>query len=381
MEVSDCQDVPPEVLQRVVWHVLTQFLDDVMVGPLALDLSFDATLMSTDDMLYERKTTAMTVQMELFRSLEDPMAQLLRASYKIRHITLEALAKTFNIQYIDLGLGRLEGACPWRTLSLQRYDAWWASHSLEPPPAPLDAPDALSGPPVLAAYLATAVLQREARLVWAFLAAPEHLQEDSARVLGPWQLGIVERWARHATATLAACPEPFPRGALARRVHAAVLDASVAELFGVFVHQLREAARGVRRWQQRAVDAPFGGVAGTWAATLSGMAHNTAEALLRLFQDVPARLEEFDELSGSTTESVDELIGHAKYLALISALSDIADLDVEGLVYERCRSEALSLSTIFSQRLKRLSPQAPLLTHDAGGAAIDVSAVVPEAGG
>ncbi|GJE95714.1 hypothetical protein PsYK624_119000 [Phanerochaete sordida] len=365
-EASNRQDVPPEVLQRIVWHVLAQFLDDVILGPLALDLNFDATLMSTADMLYERGTTAMTVQMELFRSLDNPMAQLLMASYKIRHVTLEAIAKTLNIRYIDEGLGRLEGERPWRTLCLQRYDAWWATNSLEPPSAPPDAPDAPdapSGPPVLAASLATVVLQREARLVWAFLATPDLLQEDSARVLKPWQAGIVQQWARHASATLAVCPEPFPCGALARRVHTAVVDASVAELFGVFLHQLRETARGVRRWQRRAVDAPFGGVARPWAGAFSGMAQSTAERLLRLFQEVPARLEKFDGLAGLalslTGETVDELIGQAKYLALIRALSDIADLDVEGLVYERCRSEARSLSAVFSQRLERLSPQPP----------------------
>ena len=70
-----------------------------------------------------------------------------------------------------------------------------------------------------------------------------------------------------------------------------------------------------------------------------------------------------------------------QYLALIRALSDIADLGVEGLVYERCRIEARLLSEIFSQRLGKLSHQAQQPSHGVGGAAVGASGAVREADG
>ena len=38
MEASSRQDVPSEVLQQIIYHVLAQYLDDLMVGPLALNV-------------------------------------------------------------------------------------------------------------------------------------------------------------------------------------------------------------------------------------------------------------------------------------------------------------------------------------------------------
>ena len=43
------RNVPPEVQQRIIYHVLAQYLDDLMVGPLALNPEVDATAMSAPD--------------------------------------------------------------------------------------------------------------------------------------------------------------------------------------------------------------------------------------------------------------------------------------------------------------------------------------------
>ncbi|GJE95717.1 hypothetical protein PsYK624_119030 [Phanerochaete sordida] len=303
------------------------------------------------------------------------MIQLLRASYQIRHVTLEALAKTFNIRYIDEGLGRFEGQSPWHSLSLQAYDAWWAARNSGPASPPPDGPDDPNEPPILAAYLAAAVLQRQTKAFWAFLNHP-----GPPEVADHSQISITERWERYAMAKLAAFPEPFRCSALFQRVYAVVAGSTTAVVFGLLPHQLRAMRRSVQRAYQN-----NGGQTLNDSA-LEGIGF-TAELLLIWLRPIPATLERLDAIPKGvlcpTAESVDGMMGRAKHLALIGALSDILDLNLANPAFERCQSEARSLSKILSERLAKLPQEAQSPADgQAGGAAIDASdPLVQEADG
>lgn len=131
--------LPTEVVHRIVSYALAAYLDDVIDGPHALELEIEqdfevgeaSICCSRAEMLtlcgrqciagrrltwsktwYGLRGVAISESLAPFQKRTGvssaPVVQLLRVSYVVRHVTLEVVAKVFNLRYINDGLGRYE---------------------------------------------------------------------------------------------------------------------------------------------------------------------------------------------------------------------------------------------------------------------------------
>lgn len=199
-----------------------------------------------------------------------PVVQLLRVSYVVRHVTLEVVAKVFNVRYISKGLGRyaavplsrraltvstsLEGTRPWRTLSKCRYDVWSTTKGGRVPSALIDDPSELRAPPVLDVYLALASVRREVDLTWKFVNSAHTEFRGEPRHLYPLGLTDVPRWMEHATRRSQECPEVFREG-LSPRIGEA-LEHAIVNVFTAHMRALERTWKRLKNTHRAPYNAP-----------------------------------------------------------------------------------------------------------------------------
>ncbi|GJE95721.1 hypothetical protein PsYK624_119070 [Phanerochaete sordida] len=339
--------LPTEVLHRIVSHALAAHFADVIDGPHALNVDNYPDAICSFETVYERETHAMTVGMERTGVCTSPVVQLLRVSYVVRHVTLEVVAKVFNIRYISKGLGGLEGTRPWRKLSKCRYDVWSITKGGRVPSALTDDPSELRAPPVLDVYLALASVRREVDLTWKFVNSAHAEFRGEPRHLYPLGLTDVPRWMEHATRRFQECLEVFREG-LSPRISEA-LEHAVVNVFTAHMRALERTWKRLKNTHRAPYNAPG---YDDQQLTLERL-RTWIFTMLRSLADMLASLDRMWTLIPQT-ESVDKIIGPRKYRTLIRTLDEIREWAAEDLIFGPCRDEARALRGVFYRRLHAL---------------------------
>ncbi|GJE95723.1 hypothetical protein PsYK624_119090 [Phanerochaete sordida] len=346
----------PEILLRIVSYALAQYIDDVIDGPLALQKGFSSELSYPQFV----EITSITSKQSTMIAEMSPVVPLLKVSHTIRHVTLKIMAHVFNIQYIETGLGRLEGTRkPWMTLFTYRQQVWAVKSAILKAPLPLDeaAGTERGRPAVFALYYAIAVLERETAAASQFVDAFVVPSEEDAQVFVFWRgapLSIAERWVQYAADAIRVerCPEIF-REALGPRLADAVLRARTVALFAIGMHDVRQTWRQARDWHRHTLEEGDPSAVPPWAARLGNSLLAMVSKLRDLLRALPGLLAKLDETADTMppTKPVDEVIGSRKYLALIHVLGEVTYWRAEGNAYEECRSEARAVHKLFLERL------------------------------